>query len=73
MTAEIPASNIDLTDIQYSSDLANSSLHRRADARDRKGLSMSEPGKNNLITDIDGIQVGNAHDAAAKAGTSVIV
>ena len=34
---------------------------------------MSAPGKNNLITDIDGIQVGNAHDAAAKTGSSVIV
>ena len=34
---------------------------------------MSEPGKNNLITDIAGICVGNAHDAAAKTGTSVIL
>ncbi|NQY15032.1 MAG: P1 family peptidase [Henriciella sp.] len=34
---------------------------------------MSAPGKNNLITDIDGIQVGNAHDAAVKTGSSVIV
>ncbi|MEL7108169.1 MAG: P1 family peptidase [Pseudomonadota bacterium] len=34
---------------------------------------MSQPGKNNLITDIDGILVGNAHDAAAKTGTSVIL
>ncbi|MEO1552440.1 MAG: P1 family peptidase [Pseudomonadota bacterium] len=34
---------------------------------------MSEPGKNNLITDIAGIRVGNAHDAAAKTGTSVIL
>lgn len=34
---------------------------------------MSEPGKNNLITDIAGIRVGNAHDGAAKTGTSVIL
>ena len=34
---------------------------------------MSEPGKNNLITDIAGIRVGNAHDAAVKTGTSVIL
>eukprot|EP00903_Cladosiphon_okamuranus_P002994 g2992.t1 len=34
---------------------------------------MSQPGKNNLITDIDGILVGNAHDAAVKTGTSVIL
>ena len=34
---------------------------------------MSQPGKNNLITDIAGIRVGNAHDSAAKTGTSVIL
>lgn len=34
---------------------------------------MSKPGKNNLITDIDGILVGNAHDADAVTGTSVIL
>lgn len=34
---------------------------------------MSKPGKNNLITDIAGIQVGHAHDAAAKTGTSVVL
>ncbi|MEO0608390.1 MAG: P1 family peptidase, partial [Pseudomonadota bacterium] len=34
---------------------------------------MSKPGKNNLITDIDGISVGNAHDRDAVTGTSVIV
>lgn len=34
---------------------------------------MSKPGKNNLITDIDGISVGNAHDSDAVTGTSVIV
>lgn len=34
---------------------------------------MSEPGKNNLITDIAGIRVGNAHDAAVKTGTTVIL
>ncbi|MEM7458766.1 MAG: P1 family peptidase [Pseudomonadota bacterium] len=34
---------------------------------------MSEPGKNNLITDIAGIRIGNAHDTAAKTGTSVIL
>ncbi|MEM7329514.1 MAG: P1 family peptidase [Pseudomonadota bacterium] len=34
---------------------------------------MSEPGKNNLITDIAGIQVGNAQDAVAKTGTTVIL
>lgn len=34
---------------------------------------MSQPGKNNLITDIAGIRVGNAHDDGAKTGTSVIL
>lgn len=34
---------------------------------------MSQPGKNNLITDIAGIRIGNAHDSAAKTGTSVIL
>lgn len=34
---------------------------------------MSQPGKNNLITDIAGIRVGNAHDDNAKTGTSVIL
>ena len=34
---------------------------------------MSNPGKNNLITDIAGIHVGNAHDTAAKTGSSVIL
>ncbi|MEL6664947.1 MAG: P1 family peptidase, partial [Pseudomonadota bacterium] len=34
---------------------------------------MSQPGKNNLITDIAGIRIGNAHDIAAKTGTSVIL
>ena len=34
---------------------------------------MSQPGKNNLITDIAGIRIGHAHDVAAKTGTSVIL
>jgi len=34
---------------------------------------MSQPGKNNLITDIAGIRVGNAHDDDARTGTSVIL
>jgi len=34
---------------------------------------MSQTGKNNLITDIAGIRVGNAHDSAVKTGTSVIL
>ncbi len=34
---------------------------------------MSQTGKNNLITDIAGIRVGNAHDDAAQTGTSVIL
>lgn len=34
---------------------------------------MSQPGKNNLITDVAGIRVGNAHDDDAKTGTSVIL
>ena len=34
---------------------------------------MSQPGKNNLITDIAGIRIGNAHDIAAKTGTSVVL
>lgn len=34
---------------------------------------MSQPGKNNLITDVAGIRVGNAHDDDARTGTSVIL
>lgn len=34
---------------------------------------MSQPGKNNLITDIAGIRVGNAQDASARTGSTVIV
>ena len=33
---------------------------------------MSKPGKNNLITDVDGISVGNAQDSDAVTGTTVI-
>ncbi len=33
---------------------------------------MSQPGRNNLITDIAGLQVGNAHDEAALTGCTVI-
>lgn len=33
---------------------------------------MSQPGQNNLITDIAGLRVGNAHDAQALTGTTVI-
>jgi L-aminopeptidase/D-esterase-like protein len=33
---------------------------------------MSQPGKRNLITDIAGICIGNAHDSDALTGTSVI-
>lgn len=31
------------------------------------------PGPRNLITDVDGIAVGNAHDAAVRSGVSVIL
>ncbi|MBI1262022.1 MAG: peptidase T4 [Rhizobiales bacterium] len=31
------------------------------------------PGPRNLITDVDGITVGNAHDAAVRSGVSVIL
>ncbi len=34
---------------------------------------MSQPGQNNLITDIAGLQVGNAHDETALTGSTVIV
>lgn len=34
---------------------------------------MSQPGQKNLITDIAGLQVGNAHDAAAMTGATVIL
>lgn len=33
---------------------------------------MSQPGQKNLITDIPGLRVGNAHDEAAMTGTTVI-
>ena len=29
-------------------------------------------GPRNLITDVDGIKVGNAHDAAVKSGVTVL-
>ena len=31
------------------------------------------PGKRNLITDVDGIMVGNAHDSGARSGVTVIL
>ena len=34
---------------------------------------MSKPGQKNLITDIAGLQVGNAHDEAALTGSTVIL
>ena len=34
---------------------------------------MSQPGKTNLITDVAGLRVGNAHDSDARTGTTVIV
>lgn len=34
---------------------------------------MSAPGKRNLITDVDGILVGNAEDARIRTGTSVVL
>jgi L-aminopeptidase/D-esterase-like protein len=34
---------------------------------------MTRPGKRNLITDVEGIRVGNAHDAAARSGSTVIL
>lgn len=34
---------------------------------------MSRPGKRNLITDVAGLRVGNAHDAEARTGVTVIL
>lgn len=34
---------------------------------------MSQPGKRNLITDVDGVLVGQAHDEAVLTGTTVIL
>ncbi len=34
---------------------------------------MSQPGAHNLITDIAGVSIGNAHDAVAQTGTTVIL
>ena len=34
---------------------------------------MSQPGKRNLITDIAGLRVGQAHDADAMTGTTAII
>jgi len=34
---------------------------------------MTKPGPRNLITDVDGITVGNAHDDAARTGVTVIL
>ncbi len=34
---------------------------------------MTAPGRRNLITDVDGILVGNAEDAGARTGTTVIL
>ena len=31
------------------------------------------PGKRNLITDVAGLRVGNAHDATVKSGTTVLI
>ena len=31
------------------------------------------PGPRNLITDVEGIRVGNSEDASAKTGTTVLV
>jgi L-aminopeptidase/D-esterase-like protein len=34
---------------------------------------MAHPGPRNLITDVDGVTVGNAHDLKAKAGVTVLL
>jgi L-aminopeptidase/D-esterase-like protein len=34
---------------------------------------MSRPGKRNLITDVDGINVGNAQDPAARSGSTIVL
>jgi L-aminopeptidase/D-esterase-like protein len=34
---------------------------------------MIKPGKKNLITDVDGIQVGNAHDTNAMTGVTAVI
>lgn len=34
---------------------------------------MSQPGQRNLITDVPGIRVGNAEDATARTGTTVVL
>ena len=36
-------------------------------------LPLVQTGRRNLITDIDGLQIGQAHDAEARTGVSVIV
>ena len=36
-------------------------------------LRMSRPGKRNLITDVDGISVGNAEDQSARSGSTIIL
>ena len=36
-------------------------------------LSLYAPGPRNLITDVTGIAVGNAHDAALRSGTTVLL
>jgi len=34
---------------------------------------MAEPGRRNLITDVAGLRVGNAHDEAARTGVTVVL
>lgn len=38
-----------------------------------KGAEMTKPGCNNLITDIDGLMVGNAEDISVRTGTTVLI
>lgn len=34
---------------------------------------MTTPGKRNLITDVEGLSVGNAHDSSLKSGTTAVI
>ena len=38
-----------------------------------KSVTMIKPGEKNLITDVDGIQVGNAHDVGVMSGVTAVI
>ena len=39
----------------------------------RKGVGMAQPGPRNLITDVEGLLVGQAHDERLRSGVTVIL